>query len=217
MSEKDKTQPEGLEDNTLDTMKSVEDVMKKYDRESNTRLWVGMPKKVLRMITALFGVFLIYMNMFSTMDERARRSIFIGVLILLTFVYYPRKKGGPQRTNYIPWYDIILALAGSFCYLFYAFNLKAIVKVGTRIRSIFTIDIGGITIPLLIVFAIAGTLILVECCRRVVGLPIICVATVFVIYAFVGGGKSLSTVSYKWCYLRILNSEIIPLSGFAAV
>lgn len=51
-------------------------------------------------------------------------------------------------------------------------------------------QIGSVSIPLLIVFAIVGTLILVECCRRVVGMPIICVATVFVLYAFLGAGRT---------------------------
>ena len=26
----------------------VEEVMKKYDRESNTRVWVGVPQKIIR-------------------------------------------------------------------------------------------------------------------------------------------------------------------------
>ena len=200
------------------TMEDVEAIMKKYDRESNTRIWDGTPRKLLRLFTAAFGIFLIIMNMWLKMDERARRPIFLGLVILLVFLYYPAKKGS-QKVNYMPWYDIVLALVGSFCFFFYPLNLEKIVKVGTRIQRIFTVQIGSITIPLLIVFAIVGTLILVECCRRVVGMPIICVAAVFVIYAFAGAGKDLTTVMYNLFYTTtgILGTPIGVCSTYIAL
>ena len=173
----------------------VEEIMKKYDRESNTRIWEGKPKQVIRWATALFGMFMIYMNMFAKWDGRVRCPLFLGLVIILVFLYYPAKKGS-QKVNYIPWYDIVLAVVGSFCYFFFPLNLEKIVDAGTRIQKIFVV--GGV--PLLIVFGIIGTLVLVECCRRVVGIPIICVASVFVVYAFVGAGKDLKTVVYNLFY-----------------
>lgn len=59
-------------DNDVGTMEDVDAIMKKYDRESNTRVWEGTPRKILRVLTALFGIFLIVMNMWIKMDERAR-------------------------------------------------------------------------------------------------------------------------------------------------
>ena len=78
---------------------------------------------------------------------------------------------------------------------------------------------GAFSIPLLIVFAIIGTLILVECCRRVVGMPIICVATVFVLYAFFGAGKDLKTVMYNLFYTTtgILGTPIGVCSTYIAL
>lgn len=181
------------------TMEDVDEIMKKYDRESNTRIWEGTPKMVVRWLTVAFSVFMIVMNMFLKMDERARRPIFLGLVILLVFLNYPVKKGS-QKVNHIPWYDVALAAVGAFCFLFYPFNLETIVKAGTRIQRVFTVQIGSTTIPLLIVFGIVGTLILVECCRRVVGIPIICVAGAFVVYAFAGAGKDLRTVVYNLFY-----------------
>ena len=205
-------------DADVGTMEDVEAIMKKYDRESNTRIWEGTPRKVLRFFTAAFGIFLIIMNMWLKMDERARRPIFLGLVILLVFIYYPLKKGS-QKVNYMPWYDIVMAVVGSFCYFFYPLNLEKIVKVGTRIQKIFVVEIGGVSIPLLIVFAIVGTLILVECCRRVVGMPIICVAGVFVLYAFLGAGKNLTTVMYNLFYTTtgILGTPIGVCSTYIAL
>ena len=200
------------------TMEDVDAIMKKYDRESNTRIWEGTPRKILRILTALFGIFLIVMNMWIKMDERARRPLFLGLVIILVFIYYPIKKGS-QKVNYMPWYDIVMAAVGAFCFFFYPLNLEKIVTAGTRIQKIFFVQIGGVTIPLLIVFAIIGTLILVECCRRVVGMPIICVATVFVLYAFFGAGKDLKTVMYNLFYTTtgILGTPIGVCSTYIAL
>ena len=205
-------------DNDVGTMEDVDAIMKKYDRESNTRVWEGTPRKILRVLTALFGIFLIVMNMWIKMDERARRPLFLGLVIILVFIYYPIKKGS-QKVNYMPWYDIVMAAVGAFCFFFYPLNLEKIVTAGTRIQKVFVVQIGSISIPLLIVFAIIGTLILVECCRRVVGMPIICVATVFVLYAFLGAGKDLKTVMYNLFYTTtgILGTPIGVCSTYIAL
>ena len=205
-------------DNDVGTMEDVDAIMKKYDRESNTRVWEGTPRKILRVLTALFGIFLIVMNMWIKMDERARRPLFLGLVIILVFIYYPIKKGS-QKVNYMPWYDIVMAAVGAFCFLFYPLNLEKIVSAGTRIQKVFVVQIGGVSIPLLIVFAIIGTLILVECCRRVVGMPIICVSAVFVLYAFFGAGKDLKTVMYNLFYTTtgILGTPIGVCSTYIAL
>lgn len=41
---------------------SVEDVMKKFDRESNTRVWEGVPKLIVTCILASFSLFCIYVT-----------------------------------------------------------------------------------------------------------------------------------------------------------
>ena len=214
MAENENINQTPVVDADVGTAADVEAIMKKYDRESNTRYWEGVPKTVLRWFTALFGIYLIVANMFLKMDERARRPIFLGIVILLVFAYYPLKKGS-TKVNHIPWYDIVLALVGSFCYFFYPMNLEKIVNAGTRINKIF--NLGGI--PWLIVFAIVGTLILVECCRRVVGIPIICVSGVFVLYAFLGAGKDLKTVMYNLFYTTtgILGTPIGVCSTYIAL
>ena len=178
------------------TAADVDAIMKKYDRESNTRVWTGIPAKILRILMAVFALFLVWMNLFATFDERFRRPLFLGIIIIAVFLFYPAKKGGVQRANYIPWYDVLLALAGSISFFFYCFNLDEIVNWGSRINKVFVV--GGV--PLLIVFGIVGILVLVECCRRVVGLPIILVATAFVLYAFIGAGKPLKEVIFNLFY-----------------
>ena len=41
-------------------------VMRKYDRESATRIWAGKPKIVISVVMALFSVYCIWSTLFST-------------------------------------------------------------------------------------------------------------------------------------------------------
>ena len=114
MSEKEKmnvnTAPAA--DASTGTAEDVEAIMKKYDRESNTRIWEGVPKTVVRYLLAAFALLMVYMNLFTNWDERVRRSLFVGIVIILSFLVYPAKKGSTKK-NYIPIYDIVLMVLGA--------------------------------------------------------------------------------------------------------
>ena len=165
----------------------VDAIMKKFDRESNVRIWEGTPKFVIRMMLTAFALFMVWMNMFATWDERFRRPLFVGMIIILIFILFPVKKG-ITKVNHIPFYDVIIGLVGASSYFYYCINLESVVNLGTRIK------------PLHIALGIIGILVLAECCRRVVGIPILCVASAFVLYAFLGAGKSLRAVIYNLFY-----------------
>ena len=80
MAEKDnmKVNTSPVADVETGTAEDVEAIMKKYDRESNTRIWEGTPKQVIRFLLAAFSVLMLYMNLFANWDERVRRSLFVG-------------------------------------------------------------------------------------------------------------------------------------------
>ena len=176
MSEKEKmnvnTAP--AVDTSTGTAEDVEAIMKKYDRESNTRIWEGVPKKVVRYLLAAFALLMVYMNLFANWDERVRRSLFVGIVIILSFLVYPAKKGSTKK-NHIPIYDIVLMVLGAGAYFYFVINFKTIIGHATRISQ------------LEVIVGIIGILVLAETCRRVVGIPILCVATVFIGYAFYSG------------------------------
>ena len=186
-------------DPSVGTAADVEELMKKYDRESKTRPWEGIPAIVIKVMRAAFSVFMIYMNLFAVWDERIRRPLFLGIVILFVFILYPARKSGgrPQKVNRIPIYDIILAVVGSGCYFYFVVNSQAIIKHGIRISD------------LEVWLGVIGILVLAECCRRVTGIPIIVVAACFVIYAF-SVGKSLNIIIYN--LFRILETIRIVCS-----
>ncbi len=146
-------------------------VMRKYDRESNTRVWEGTPAIIIKVIMALFALYCIGMTLFSTAMPEIRLPLFLGFIIIMGFLTYPAKKGH-VRVNFIPWYDVVLMVLGAGAFFYFAMNAMTMIRLATRIHTIH------------IVIGCVGILVLVELCRRCVGLPILCVAGALVAYAF---------------------------------
>ena len=104
-------------------------VMKKFDRESNTRIWEGTPKIIVNSILALFSLFCIYVTFFATWPQEIVLSSFMGSIVFAGYLLYPIKKGA-QKVNYMPWYDIILMVIGSGSFFYYTFDAMTIITQG---------------------------------------------------------------------------------------
>ena len=152
----------------------LDSVMKKFDRESNTRIWEGKAKIVVNSILAAFSLFCIYVTFFATWLDAIRLSSFVGCIMLIGYLVFPAKKG-TQKVNHIPWYDIILMAAGSAAFFYFTFDAITIIQQGNKFE-LHQIIIGAI-----------GILCLLELCRRCVGMPIIIVAVAFIAYALIFG------------------------------
>ena len=129
-----KIQDQAIVENDADigTAADVDEIMKKYDRESNVRIWEGVPKQIVRFVLAAFMLFMVYMNLWATWSGQIRRCLFVGFVVLFTFFIYPVKKGN-VKPNSMPWYDILLAVAGCIPYFYYVANFKRIVAMGIAI------------------------------------------------------------------------------------
>lgn len=165
---KKKTKSENTQPADLDS------VMKKFDRESNTRIWEGKPKIAVQFILAAFSLFCIYVTLFATWLEEIRLTSFVACIVFMGFLVFPVKKG-VQRKNYIPWYDIVAMLLGTAAFLYFTVNAISIIQQGSKF-ALYQIIIG-----------IIGILCLAEVCRRSVGLPILIVAACFIVYAIFFG------------------------------
>ena len=155
---------------------SLEDVMKKFDLESNTRVWEGTPKLIVTCILAIFSLFCIYVTFFATWLDEVRLTSFVAYIVFIGFLVFPAKKG-VQKVNYMPWYDIVLMFAGSGAFLYYCINASKIVA---------RFNINAVEV----IIGIIGILCLAELCRRSVGIPILCVAAVLLIYALIWGSTN---------------------------
>ncbi len=171
--EKDRKMERAIDAST-DTAADVEAIMRKYDRESNTRIWEGTPKIIVSCVAVLFSLFCLYVTLFANFMEQVRLSSFLGALIVIGYLTYPAKKG-KVHVNAMPWYDIVLMVLGAGAFFFYVVNAKYVVKLNMRITKE----------TVYIVVGLIGLLSLAELCRRSVGLPILCVAGIFVAYTVV--------------------------------
>ena len=149
----------------------ADEIMRKYDKEANTRIWEGAPKVVISVLMALFSVYCIGMTLLSTELPETKLTRFLACVIIIGYLIYPARKG-TGKVNNLPWYDIVLMVAGAGSFLYFAFNAYSIIMLTSRIQ------------PLHVVLGIIGIVVLVELCRRCVGLPIIIVVACLVVYAF---------------------------------
>ena len=149
----------------------LDEVMRKYDRESNTRVWEGWQRWVVGILMVAFSLYCIGMTLFFSGLPETRLAAFLAMIVFIGFLTYPIKKGH-VKVNSMPWYDIVLMLVGTGCFLYFAFNALPIIKLATRIQTHHVI-IGAI-----------GILVLIELCRRCVGVPILCVLGALLVYTF---------------------------------
>ncbi len=152
----------------------VEEMMKKYDRESNTRQWEGAPKLAVKCVMVLFSLLCLYLTLFDRSQAEVRMTLFLGMIVIIGYLNFPLRKGH-VKVNSLPFYDIIIMIIGSAPFFYFALNCRKIMMTSYNKIS---------KDPFMILMAICAVLALVELCRRSVGLPILCVVGVLLIYTF---------------------------------
>lgn len=214
--DKNRTVPEI--DTSTGTAADVEAVMKKYDRESNVRVWEGKPQKVLRVFEALVSFYciwvtlpdkalaVVHLDIFRSLMSQQKMMIFLAVIIVIGYLNYPLRKGH-VKVNSLPWYDVVLILAGAIPCIYYAVNARDIISLASKV----TRD------PKMVVMAIMSILVLIELCRRCVGIPILCVVGALFVYTF--ANVRFGKVIYNLFYATdgLMNTPISVCSKYIVV
>ncbi|MCI9121218.1 MAG: TRAP transporter permease [Oscillibacter sp.] len=196
MSEKDKN---ALPEVETGSAAEMEEVMRKYDRESATRIWEGTPKAVVGVIMALFSLYCIWMTLRCTWDMHIRLSSFLGLIIVMGYLTYPARKNH-VKPNSMPWYDLVLMVLGAGSFFYYCLNYRTLAKTLTSAAKMDPSVTGSVANAwFYIVLGIVGVICLAELCRRCVGLPILCVVGVLLVYTF-ASGQNLARVVYTLFY-----------------
>jgi TRAP transporter 4TM/12TM fusion protein len=122
------------------------------------QLWIASP------LPFSLGIFLL--------NDTESRAIHLAFAVFLAFLAYPAFKRSPR--DHVPVADWVLALVGAFCagYLFWFYR-----ELATRPGQPTSMDVWSAAI---------GVLLLLEATRRVLGLPMVVVAVVFLTYTFAG-------------------------------
>lgn len=178
---------------------SAEHILRKFDKESATRIWSGLPKIVVNAITAFFSCYCIWSTLFSTADIPVRLTAFLGFSVIMGFLTYPASKKH-VRENYIPWYDLVIMAVGAFCFFYYCFNYNQLVMTITSASKINPLSESAIpNATFYLAIGIIAILVMAELCRRCVGLPILCVVGLLLVYTFISG-QNLPRVIYTMYY-----------------
>jgi len=200
-------------DDEHDVVIDADEIMRKYDKESNVRIWEGKPKYVVMAVEIFFAAFCIYVTLFATWLDQIRLTSFVALIIVMGYLNYPMKKGN-QKTNSMPWYDFVIMIAGAGSFLYFCFGASSIIM---RLPTITWFEV---------IIGIVGILALMELCRRSVGIPILCVAGFFILYALYYfifqkqlGIDAIQTLVYRLFYTTtgVLSTPINVCSKFIVV
>ena len=200
----EKTDPKDYDG--VGTAADVEEVMKKYDRESNTRIWEGRPKQVIRWLMVFFSAYCIYFTLFGKGIREVGLTRFLAMILVIGYLHFPVRKGA-VRVNHIPWYDVLIMMIGSVGFLYFSFRAQEILMQATKITKN----------PVMVVMAVLSILAFMELCRRCVGLPILFVVGSLLVYTFanVRFGKVIYDLFYTTS--GIMNTPIVVCSKYIVV
>ncbi|WP_067727947.1 TRAP transporter permease [Oceanobacillus damuensis] len=152
--------------------KEQQELLEKYDAESNTRDVGGIVGKVIFFTLIAFSLFQIYTGIFGQYTAYLQRTIHLGFALSLIFLLFPARR--KTKKSSIPWYDYILVLLSIIVCGYWPVFYDTLVQ-----------QIGSINGTQLIIGGVAILLVL-EAARRAVGLPITIIAILFLTYALLG-------------------------------
>ena len=178
---------------TNNTTINKDELMREYDRESATRIWTGTPKVIMTILVAAFSLYCIWSTLFSVDALEIRLTSFLGMIIIIGYLNYPVTKKH-IKPNTMPWYDIVLMVLGSGAFFYYCFTYKTLAHTLTSAAKM---------TPFLVIVGIVGILVVMELCRRCVGVPILCVAGALIIYTFINilsNGQTVFQVLQRMMY-----------------
>lgn len=152
-----------------------EDLLRKYDSDARTREYIGIMAKIVTVITIVWAIFQIYTTSFGILEAIKMRAWHLGFLLIMSFLLYPASKESFSIRRIPTAWDIICIILSvtALGYLLITYDTFA------RDRS-------GLHVELDYWMGAIGIIMVFEASRRVVGNALTIIATVFLLYNFVG-------------------------------
>ena len=175
---------------------------------SPTKNITGFHLKIVAAIAIIWSLFQLWyaspfpfmfnIGMFKGLPARA---IHLGFALTLAFLIYPISKR--KKINII---DIFISFIGAFSCLYIYFFYDQLVDRGGLLLNIQISE--NYNLPVELIIGSCGILILLEATRRAIGLPLVIIATCFLLFSYFGryapeiishGGLSLNRlVGFQW-------------------
>ncbi len=162
-----------MKDKNLEiSAKENDEILRKYDKESDFRILSGVSAKIISAIAITFSIFQLYTAIFGVLDAMIQRSIHVSFGFCLIFLLYPTRKSWSRKKLHP--FDLFLAILGAATPMYIVINYQELVL---RAGSVTTLDF---------IVGLIAVLLVIEATRRVVGIPMITVASIFIAYALFG-------------------------------
>ncbi|MFJ9501351.1 TRAP transporter permease [Brevibacillus centrosporus] len=154
------------------SQQEMDQLIAQYDKESAVRQFTGPMKWITFILLVLFSVYQLSSTLFFTIPPQIHRPIHLAFGLGLVYLLYSGTKKGKGSKVGIT--NLILALLGVIVCLYWVFDYEGLV---TRTGNYTTLDmlVGGVAI-----------LLVLEAARRVVGVPITLIASIFLLYTYFG-------------------------------
>jgi len=149
----------------------LDEIMAKYDKESATRHLRSWLFWAVKIVAIAFAVFQLYTAVVGERPPQIQRMAHLGFVLALTFLLYPPTFKGRDRFN---WFDLLLVIGGVAVTSYYLVNYRDLMLRAGDYTNLDLI-VGGI-----------GILLILEACRRVVGIPILTVLIICLLYTYFG-------------------------------
>ena len=151
---------------------SAEEVMQKFDKESNKREPDGFWGYIISAICILFAAFQLYTAIFGVLDAHLQRTVHLCFGLALIYLLYPARASWSKKSMHP--LDLVFAILSVFATMYIWFEYDELV-----VRA-------GMNTDTDIMVGIIGIILVFEAARRTVGWPMITVALIFLAYAFAG-------------------------------
>ena len=152
---------------------NAEEILKKYDKESNAVEYSGFVVKFVSALAITFSIFQLYTATFGVLDAQLQRAVHLGFGLALAFVLYPFRRSW-VKDHFIHPIDVVFAALGAAAPAYIVIQYRDLVL---RAGTVTGTDV---------IVGLIGVLLVVEATRRVVGLPMVTVVLCFLAYAFAG-------------------------------
>ncbi len=174
MDKPTRDQESSIVDNIIPTTneQEMQKLMQQLDREQSYRTHSCWRQYITVLVSIAFVIFQLYATLSGKITAQLLRATHLAFVEFLAFILFPASK--KMSKNTLPLYDVIFAFISSSCWLYILINFESLIR-----RS-------GNNTFLDVAIGIVGILFLLESCRRIVGLPILIIASAFIFYAFIG-------------------------------
>ena len=154
------------------TEEEITQLLAKVDKESTFRKLSGYQHRIVYWLAVAFSCFQLYTAMFGAYPAQIQRSVHLSFAFVLVFLLYPfRTKTAVNRLRVQD-------------YLFAAF--AACIGMYLTVNYVRLMETAGDYTRTDMIVGICGTLLTLEAARRVVGTPIVVIASGFLAYAYFG-------------------------------